>query len=121
MVTVSGALGLPETGYYSAEIYQQADSVKAADDCVRQPAFPDYSKAKPDRNVRSYQVKMWFHNTPPEGPVHATIVSGQRQMQPWNVYASYFLTGEFVFLRLLCRRVLDEATSCNARGQALDH
>src|ERR1700722_4873803 len=47
-VTVSGKLGIPGTGYYSAELYQEVTEIQPGADCVRQPAFPDYSKVKPD-------------------------------------------------------------------------
>jgi hypothetical protein len=67
-VTITGKLGLSGTLYYSAEIYQEVDSIKPAGDCKRQPAFPDFSKVRPDPAVRSYSVKLWFDYYGPQGP-----------------------------------------------------
>jgi hypothetical protein len=96
-VTTHGRLGLPGTGYYSAAIYQDVDKIEAAPDCVRQAPFPDYSKLKPSPSLRIYRVSMWFDYTKPDSPLHATITDGVHAIQPWQPYASYMLTGGFVF------------------------
>jgi hypothetical protein len=93
--SVHGALGLPETGYYSAEIYQKVDEIEPAHDCKKQPPFPDYSKLKPSRSLRVYRVSMWFDYGTPDSPLHVTISDGIHTLQPWQPYASYWLTGGF--------------------------
>jgi len=93
--TVHGILGLPETGYYSAEIYQEVDEIEPAPDCKKQPPFPDYSKLKPSRSLRIYRVSMWFDYGTPDSPLHATISDGIHTLRPWQPYASYWLTGGF--------------------------
>lgn len=95
-VAVTGILGLPATGYYSAELYQDVDRIEPAAGCVRKARFPDYSKLKPAPAIRSYRVAMWF-NYGSDGPLHATVTTGGRSLGPWQVYTSYFLTGEFAF------------------------
>jgi hypothetical protein len=92
-----GTLGIPGTGYYSAHLFQNVEKIEPEAGCVRQPAFPDCSKAKPKQGVRSYRVSMWFDYMAPQGPVHATVMSGQQRLGPWQAYASYWLTGGFVF------------------------
>lgn len=95
-VTVHGTLGIPGTGYYSAEIYQNVDKIDSAPDCVRQPAFPDYSKTKPDPSIRSYHVSIRL-DYEPTGHINVTARTGKRILTPWQVYANYFLTGLFAF------------------------
>jgi hypothetical protein len=93
-VTVTGRLGLPGTVYYSAEIYQQVESLKPADDCRKQPELPEYSKMKPRRDVSGYRVKLWFDYYGPQGPLHGSVTSGDKQLNPWQAYVSYFFNGE---------------------------
>jgi hypothetical protein len=95
--TVQGLLGLPGTGYYSAAIYQQVDQIEPAPDCVRRLPFPDYSKLKPSKSLRLYRVSMWFDYTKQDSHVHVTIANGTHFLEPWQPYASYYLTGGFGF------------------------
>jgi hypothetical protein len=96
-VTAHGALGLPGTGYYSAELYQEVDKVAPNAGCLRQQPFPDYSKLRPSPALRNYRVLMWFDYTKPDSPVHGTVSDGKDTLRPWQQYASYELTGGFVF------------------------
>ncbi len=96
-VTVRGALGIPGTGYYSAELYQNADKIEPAKDCVLKPHLPDYSKAKPDSSIRSYRVAMQINYQARGGHIVVTAESGARALTPWQAYASYWLTGGYVF------------------------
>jgi hypothetical protein len=96
-VRANGILGLPNTGYYSADLYQNVTHIEALEGCVRQPAFPEYSKMSPARSVRKYQVSMWFHYGPFADPVHAKIAMAKQVLSPWQIYAHYYLTGGFSF------------------------
>jgi hypothetical protein len=95
-VTVIGTLGLPGTGYYSADLYQNVVRIEPSAGCIQQTAFPDYSNARPAPGVRRYRVKMWFYYGA-EDPVHASVTTGDHALGPWQGYASYLLTGGFVF------------------------
>jgi hypothetical protein len=90
---VHGPLGIPGTGYYSAALYQNADKIEPAKDCVLKPHLPDYSKAKPVSSIRSYRVAIRIDYLGD----HITITarSGDRILTPWQAYASYQLTGDF--------------------------
>jgi hypothetical protein len=96
-VTTAGPLAIPTTGYYSAALYQDVEAIQPSPGCIEQRPFPDYSKARPLRGVRRYQVRMWFDYTAPQGPAHATIRSSDGLLRPWQAYANYSLTGGFVF------------------------
>ena len=93
--TVHGTLGLPGTGYYSAPIYLNVQMIEPAPGCIRKPLLPYYSHIKPAPDVRQYRVLMSVHYRG-DGSVNATIQSGNRTLRPWQAYASYSLTGEFV-------------------------
>lgn len=84
------------TGYYSLDLAQDVISIEPKGDCKRQPAFPDYSKAKPDPAVRSYRVEMLVDSTSGDHPIQFHVTSSGRELQPWQAYASYWLTGGFV-------------------------
>jgi hypothetical protein len=96
-VTVHGPLGIPGTGYYSAELYQDADKIEPAEDCVLKPHLTDYSKAKPPPSVRSYRVSMRIHYQARGGHIVVTAQSGGRTLAPWQAYARYELTGSYTF------------------------
>jgi hypothetical protein len=96
-VTVEGPLGIPGTGYYSADIYQNADKIDPAKDCLKQLPLPDYSKSKPDRSVRSYRVRTKLDYTARGGHIFIIAQSGKRLLSPWQTYASYWLTGGYAF------------------------
>lgn len=95
-VTVTGKVGIPATGYYSAPLYLGVLRVDPDKDCVRKPAIPTYWHAKPARGVRRYHVAMLVDYKGP-GDVRAMIRSGNRTLVPWQAYANYWLTGEFAF------------------------
>jgi hypothetical protein len=99
-VTVHGPLGIPGTGYYSAELYQNADKIEPAQDCVLKPHLPDYSKAKPAPSVRTYRVSMRIDYQARGGHIVVTAQSGGKTLTPWQAYASYWLTGGYVFYAL---------------------
>lgn len=92
-VTVQGPLGLSPTGYYSTDLYQTADKIEPGPGCVRQPAFPDYSKSKPDPSIRSYRVAVRIDYLGDHIPI--TARNGNRILTPWQAYANYQLTGGF--------------------------
>ena len=96
-VTVHGPLGIPGTGYYSAELYQNADKIEPAKDCVLKPHLPDYSKAKVESSIRSYRVAMRINYQARGGHIVVTAESGGKTLTPWQAYASYWLTGSFGF------------------------
>jgi hypothetical protein len=54
-VRSEGALDLSSTGYFSLEVFQDVKAIDSVGKCERQPPFPDYSKAKPDRAIREYR------------------------------------------------------------------
>lgn len=96
-VSVEGPMGIPGTGYYSADIYQNVDKIEPDRGCSKKDPLPDYSLAKPDRGVRSYHVSMKLDYSARGGHVFVTAVSGKRKLSPWQAYASYWLTGGYVF------------------------
>jgi hypothetical protein len=95
-ITAHGRLGIPSTGYYSAELYMNVEKVQEDAGCVRQGLLPDYSHARPPKTLRRYRVVMHVHYRD-EGKVTAEIISGKRTYTPWQAYASYMLTGGFSF------------------------
>ena len=92
-VTVYGTLGIPGTGYYSAELYQNVDRIDPSPTCVRRHAFPDYSKVKPNPAIRNYRVSIRIDYLGDH--IAITARSGNRILKPWQAYASYMLTGDF--------------------------
>jgi hypothetical protein len=94
-VSTHGPLDISGTGYYSTDIFQTVDKIEAAPGCIRQPAFPDYSKAKPDPSIHSYRVSMRIDY--PGDRITISVRSGDRVLTPWLAYADYLLTGGFVF------------------------
>jgi len=93
--TVQGPLGIPGTGYYSAALYQNVDKIVPEKDCVLKPHFPDYSKVKPDPSIHNYRVSTRIDYLGDH--IAITARSGDRLLTPWQAYASYMLTGGFVF------------------------
>jgi len=85
------------TGYYSTDLYQTVDKIEASPDCVQQPAFPDYSKLKPNPSIRSYRVTMQMDYSARGGHIDIKVNSGGRPLIPWQPYANYILTGGYVF------------------------
>jgi hypothetical protein len=91
-----GTIDLSGTGYFSLETYQAVERIEPVGPCVKQPPLPDYSKAKPDKSIRQYRVEMHVDYRPGDHPIGFRVSSGARDLQPWQAYASYTLTGGFV-------------------------
>jgi len=96
-VTVTGPLGIPGTGYYSADLYQNVDRIQPAADCVLQLHLPDYSRAKPSPSIDHYRVSMRIDYAARGGHISVEARSGRRGLKPWQAYASYWLTGGYAF------------------------
>lgn len=96
-VTVDGPLGIPGTGYYCADIYQNADKIDPDQGCLKQPPLPDYSKTKADSSIRKYRVRMRMDYSARGGKIEVMVRSGDKSLTPWQAYASYWLTGGYVF------------------------
>jgi hypothetical protein len=95
-VRSSGAIDFSSTGYYSLDTFQDVKDIEPVGACSRQPPFPDYSGAMPDKEIESYQVQMHIDYRPGDHPVVFDVRSAGRELQPWQAYASYLLTGGFV-------------------------
>jgi len=77
-------------------MYQNVQAVESVGTCVRQPPFPDYSKATPDPAIRKYRVDMHVDYEPGDHPILFAVSSDGRKLHPWQAYAHYSLTGGFV-------------------------
>jgi len=88
-VIVDGPLGIPGTGYYSADLYQDVEKINPEKGCVLEPPLPDFSKATPDKSVRSYQVSMRLDYSARGGHIDVTVKAGDHLLKPWQAYASY--------------------------------
>ncbi len=95
-----GALDFSPTGYYSLGVYQDVQVIESVGKCERQPPFPDYSKAKPDKAIRAYRADMHVNYEPGDHPVVFRVTSAGKELRPWQAYASYNLTGGFVLYGL---------------------
>jgi hypothetical protein len=84
------------TGYYSLDTYQSADEIEPVGTCKQQPPLPDLSNAKPDKAIGSYRVEMDVDYEPGDHPIVFHVSSSGKELQPWQAYASYMLTGGFV-------------------------
>jgi hypothetical protein len=58
--------------------------------------FPDYSKTKPDKSIRKYQVDMHINYASGDDPIIFRVSTAGKGLSPWQAYASYWLTGGFV-------------------------
>ena len=92
----TGTIDFSPTGYYSANVFQDVAKVESIGKCMMQPPFPDYSGAKPDKQVRAYTVDMHIDYRPGDHPVEFQVESAGRKLKPWQAYASYLLTGGYV-------------------------
>jgi hypothetical protein len=95
-VRTKGVLDLPGTGYYSLDLYQAVEKIEPVGECTKQPPFPDFSKAKPNKSIRSYRVEMAIDYEQGDHPIFFRVTSGSKDLKPWQAYASYLLTGGFV-------------------------
>jgi hypothetical protein len=91
-----GAIDLSPTGYYSLDTYQAVNQVEPVGTCERQLPLPDYSNAKPDKGVTEYRVDMLLDYEPGDHPITFRVSSAGKELRPWQAYASYMLTGDFV-------------------------
>jgi len=92
-VRSKGAIDFSPTGYYSLDLFQDVEQIRPVGDCRRQPPFPSYSDAKPDPSIQHYRVEMSVDYRPGDHPILFQIRSGGKNLQPWQAYASYALTG----------------------------
>jgi hypothetical protein len=95
-VRSTGAIDFSGTGYYSLDTYQAVDQIKPVGICAQQLPFPDYSKEKPEKSIREYRVDMQVNYEPGDHPITFRASSAGKELQPWQAYASYMLTGGFV-------------------------
>lgn len=95
-VRTKGPVGIPATGYYSLDTYQDVKQIKPVGACVRKPPFPDYSRTEPDKAVPEYRVDMHLNYDVGDNPIIFRATSAGKELQPWEAYASYDLTGLFV-------------------------
>jgi hypothetical protein len=95
-VQTAGRISYSPTGYYSLDLYQDANPIRPIGNCLRKRALPDFSMARPDPNVRAYTVEMHVNYGPGDHPIIFHVRSAGRELKPWQAYASYMLTGGFV-------------------------
>lgn len=95
-VRSTGSIDFSPTGYYSLNTSQAVDRIEPVGACTQQPAFPDYSSAKPDSAISTYRVDMHVDYSPGDHPIVFRVSSTGKELQPWQAYASYDLTGGFV-------------------------
>ena len=95
-VRTEGVLGFAVSGYYTLDINQSVEKIEPIGKCVRRPPFPDYLNAKPDRSVRRFRVDLTIDYKQADRPIFFRVTSDGRVLQPWQAYASYFLTGGYV-------------------------
>ncbi len=95
-VRSSGNIGFSTTGYYSLDMNQDVVEIEPIGACDKQLPLPDYSDAKPDSTVRKYRVDMHVDYEPGDHPILFHVSSAGKDLQPWQAYASYMLTGGFV-------------------------
>ena len=91
-----GSIHFSGTGYYSLDTYQSVTDIEPVATCARQSPLPDYSRAKPDKEVRAYRVEMDVDYEPGDHPIVFRVSSSGKVLRPWQAYASYLLTGGFV-------------------------
>jgi hypothetical protein len=103
-VRTKGVLDFPTTGYYSLDLYQALKEIEMVGECTKQPPFPDFSKAKPDKSISSYRVEMTIDYEQADSPIFFRVTNGGRELKPWQAYASYFLTGGFVLYGYCAKR-----------------
>jgi hypothetical protein len=100
-VSSKGQIYFSPTGYYSLDLSQTVAHIEPVGTCALQPLLPDDSiKPKPDKAVREYRVDMHVNYSPGDHPVLFRVTSAGKELQPWQAYASYMLTGGFVLYGL---------------------
>jgi hypothetical protein len=88
-----GVLRFRFTGYSSLDVYQNVEQIESVGNCERQVPFADSSGSKPDNSVREYRGEMHVNGN---RPIVFTVSEAGHSLRPWQVYASYFLTGGFL-------------------------
>jgi hypothetical protein len=89
-------MAISGTGYYSLETYQFVNKIEPVGTCTRQSQFPNHSKDKPAPVVHRYRVDMLVDYEPGDHPIIFHVTTDGKELQPWQAYASYYLTGGFV-------------------------
>ncbi len=95
-VKARGELDYSSTGYYSLDMFQNLQAIEPIGTCERKAPFRDYSNAKPNKGIRAYRVDMIINYTKGDHPIVYRVTSAGKPLQPWQAYASYYLTGGFV-------------------------
>ncbi len=78
-------------------IRQIVERIESVGKCVRRAPFPDFSGVKPDESVHEYRVEMHVDGS---RPIVFTVSQAGRSLRPWQVYASYLLTGGYLLYGL---------------------
>jgi hypothetical protein len=92
-VRSTGSIGFSPTGYYSLAISQTLGEIEPIGMCDLKAPFPDYSSAKPEKAIRAYRVEMHVDYEPGDHPIIFRVSGSDKELQPWQAYASYLLTG----------------------------
>jgi hypothetical protein len=95
-VRSKGTIDFSPTGYYTLDTYQFVEEIQSVGTCARKLPFPDYSGVKPDKAIRAYRVDMYINYEPGDHPIVFRVSRSGKELQPWQAYASYDLTGGFV-------------------------
>jgi hypothetical protein len=95
-VRTEGLLGGAASGYYTLDINQNVGEIEPIGKCTRQPPLPDFSMAKPDKSIHRYRVEMTIDYEQADRPIFFRVTTGRKELQPWQAYASYLLTGGYV-------------------------
>lgn len=95
-VRSKGTIDDSPTGYYSLDKFQDVIQIQPVGNCTRKAPLPRASKGTPDANIQQYQVDMDVNYEPGDHPIIFHVTGGGKELQPWQVYASYFFTGGFV-------------------------
>lgn len=110
-VRSSGEIYESPTGYYSLDLSQGVSTIEAVGQCVKQKPFPDLSGLKPAEGVKQYRVEMTIDYGSSDHPIVFRVTSGGKELQPWQAYASYQLTGGLVLYGLCAKGfVVDEVS-----------
>jgi hypothetical protein len=95
-VRSTGGTGFSPTGYYSLATFQDVEKVEPVGACKLQEPLSDYSHLKPDSAIQQYRVDMHLDYEPGDHPIAFRVTSADKELQPWQAYASYYLTGDVV-------------------------
>jgi len=95
-VASQGIVEFSSTGYFSRTLYQNTEYIKPVGHCVRKPPFPAKPRVNPDPSVHHYSVHMHVNYKPGDHPVIFHIFARGKELHPWQAYADYWLTGDYV-------------------------